>query len=127
MLIFILIIACAFISSCRENGESSSDVFPDTVAVKIKIPENTFYVPGSNGGTYVFVKSLHPHNNNAYLVFFHPTTGVAVDSGRFFAVCPLDKLSFIPNPREQFVKFEQDTLWYRGQNGESVCWMQKEK
>ncbi len=105
---------------CNEYQNKKSNPKPINI-----IPSEAFFVPGSSGGIYVLVEYLNPHMNIANLVLYDPITNLKVDSGRFMAICPLSDASFIPNPKEQFVKFENDTIWVRSETGKLACWMQK--
>jgi len=91
------------------------------------LPDSAFLISGDDGGVWVYIKFMHPHLNNAYLEIFSRITSEKIDSGDFFAVCPVSEASKLLDPHNQFSSFRNDTLWFKSESGKEVCFMMKRK
>lgn len=88
------------------------------------IPEQAFWVGGTDGGNWYVVEHVHNHKNNAFIKVYNDTDGSLIASKRFVLVCPIDNQQLIDNLQEQINGYDGEKILLRSSNNKKACWLQ---
>ena len=116
----IIIIATIFtLFSCSANHDK---VKPQERPKNI--PEQAFWVGGTDGGNWYVVEYVHNHKNNAIIKVYNDADGSLIASKRFVLVCPIDNQQLIDNLQEQINAYDGEKILLRSPNNKKACWLQ---
>ena len=100
--------------SCNKNQKETYQ--PDKLK---RIPENAFWIGGSDGGNWYVVENVNSHKNNTKISIYNDQTGELILSRKFMIICYTDNLHFIGDLKTQILSFDGDKIQLK--NG---CWLQ---
>lgn len=88
------------------------------------IPEQAFWVGGTDGGNWFVVEDVHIHKSNAFIKVFNDSDGSLIASKRFILVCPIDNQQLIDNLQEQINGFDGEKILLKSSGNKKNCWLQ---